>query len=115
MKGCVKQFSDQKGFGFITPTTAVRICLFTNLIMDKNNFKIAIDEEIEVAQSGQYLLNLPITVDESKLGKQILKYFVEHPAENLFEFAEARGDAEALHFLKLLYWGCRSFKPETNT
>nr|GLL21878.1 fanconi-associated nuclease 1 homolog isoform X10 [Ipomoea trifida] len=35
-------------------------------IMDKSNFKIAIDEEIEVAQSGQYLLNLPITVGESK-------------------------------------------------
>nr|GMC51632.1 probable LRR receptor-like serine/threonine-protein kinase At1g56140 [Ipomoea batatas] len=41
-------------------------------IMDKSNFKIAIDEEIEVAQSGQYLLNLPITVGESKMkGKSV--------------------------------------------
>lgn len=36
-------------------------------IMEKSNFKIATDEEIEVAHSGQYLLNLPITVDESKV------------------------------------------------
>lgn len=36
-------------------------------IMGKSNFKIATDEEIEVAHSGQYLLNLPITVDESKV------------------------------------------------
>ncbi|XP_019187522.1 PREDICTED: uncharacterized protein LOC109181704 [Ipomoea nil] len=58
-------------------------------IMDKSNFKIATDEEIEVAQSGQYLLNLPITVDESKLNKKILKkYFAEHPTENLPEFAD---------------------------
>lgn len=35
--------------------------------MEKSNFKIATDEEIEVARSGQYLLNLPITVDESKV------------------------------------------------
>nr|GLL37535.1 uncharacterized protein LOC109181704 [Ipomoea trifida] len=61
-------------------------------IMDKSNFKIAIDEEIEVAQSGQYLLNLPITVGESKLDKKILKkYVAEQPAENMSEFA--RGDA----------------------
>nr|GMC52928.1 fanconi-associated nuclease 1 homolog isoform X7 [Ipomoea batatas] len=39
-------------------------------IMDKSNFKITIDEEIEVAQSGQYLLNLSITVDESKRGRK---------------------------------------------
>lgn len=36
-------------------------------IMDKSNFKIASDEEIDVAHSGQYLLNLPISVDESKV------------------------------------------------
>ncbi|RXH89185.1 hypothetical protein DVH24_031542 [Malus domestica] len=35
-------------------------------VMEKSNFKIATNEEIEVAQSGQYLLNLPIVVDESK-------------------------------------------------
>jgi hypothetical protein len=35
--------------------------------MDKSNFKITTDEEIDVALSGQYLLNLPIKVDESKV------------------------------------------------
>ncbi|XP_059294387.1 uncharacterized protein LOC132047364 isoform X3 [Lycium ferocissimum] len=58
-------------------------------IMDKSNFKIASDEEIDVAHSGQYLLNLPITVDESKLDKKLLKkYFAEHPHESLPEFAD---------------------------
>lgn len=36
-------------------------------VMNKSNFKIATDDEIDVAHSGQYLLNLPITVDESKV------------------------------------------------
>ena len=35
--------------------------------MEKSNFKITSEEEIEIALSGQYLLNLPITVDESKV------------------------------------------------
>lgn len=35
--------------------------------MKKSNFKIATDDEINVALSGQYLLNLPITVNESKV------------------------------------------------
>ncbi|KAF3337108.1 hypothetical protein FCM35_KLT17695 [Carex littledalei] len=35
-------------------------------MMEKSNFNIVSDEEIEVAQSAQYLLNLPIKVDESK-------------------------------------------------
>lgn len=39
-------------------------------IMEKSNFKIATDEEIEVAHSGQYLLNLPISVDESKVSNR---------------------------------------------
>ncbi|KAK2968822.1 hypothetical protein RJ640_028215 [Escallonia rubra] len=58
-------------------------------VMEKSNFKIATDDEIDVAHSGQYLLNLPITVDESKLDQKLLqKYFAEHPHENLPEFAE---------------------------
>lgn len=36
-------------------------------VMSKSNFKITTDEEIDVAHSGQYLLNLPISVDESKV------------------------------------------------
>ncbi|KAI3409174.1 uncharacterized protein J3R85_019721 [Psidium guajava] len=58
-------------------------------VMDKSNFKITTDEEIDVALSGQYLLNLPIKVDESKLDKKLLKrYFAEHPKENLPDFAD---------------------------
>ena len=36
-------------------------------VMEKSNFKVVTDDEIEVAHSGQYLLNLPIKVDESKV------------------------------------------------
>ncbi|KAJ6956384.1 hypothetical protein NC652_007458 [Populus alba x Populus x berolinensis] len=58
-------------------------------VMDKSNFKITTDEEIDVALSGQYLLNLPIKVDESKLDKKLLKaYFNDHPHENLPDFAD---------------------------
>uniref|UniRef100_A0A2P2L817 Uncharacterized protein MANES_11G076000 n=1 Tax=Rhizophora mucronata TaxID=61149 RepID=A0A2P2L817_RHIMU len=58
-------------------------------VMEKSNFKITTDEEIDVALSGQYLLNLPITVDESKLDKGLLKkYFAEHPQENLPDFSD---------------------------
>ncbi|PWA98200.1 hypothetical protein CTI12_AA000150 [Artemisia annua] len=58
-------------------------------VLEKSNFKIATNEEIAVAQSGQYLLNLPISVDESKLDKSLLtRYFKEHPQENLPDFAD---------------------------
>lgn len=46
---------------------SILISLMLMQIMDKSNFKIASDEEIDVAHAGQYLLNLPITVDESKV------------------------------------------------
>lgn len=42
--------------------------------MDKSNFKIVSDDEIEVANAGQYLLNLPIVVDESK----VLLFFIKN-------------------------------------
>ncbi|TXG54956.1 hypothetical protein EZV62_020212 [Acer yangbiense] len=58
-------------------------------VMDKSNFKITTDDEIEVAHSGQYLLNLPISVDESKLDKKLLKrYFEEHHRDDLPEFCD---------------------------
>ncbi|XP_050234086.1 uncharacterized protein LOC126682436 isoform X2 [Mercurialis annua] len=58
-------------------------------VMEKSNFKIASEEEIEVALSAQYLLNLPIKVDESKLDKELLKkYFAEHPHEDLPDFVD---------------------------
>ncbi|GMN57382.1 hypothetical protein TIFTF001_026486 [Ficus carica] len=59
------------------------------MVMEKSNFKIATDDEIEVAHSGQYLLNLPITVDDSKLDKKLLsKYFEDHPYQNLPDFSD---------------------------
>ncbi|KAK3139779.1 hypothetical protein QOZ80_5AG0390070 [Eleusine coracana subsp. coracana] len=58
-------------------------------VMEKSNFKLLSDEEYNVAQSGKYLLNLPIKVDESKLDKKLLtSYFKEHPHDNLPEFAD---------------------------
>ncbi|ESR60158.1 hypothetical protein CICLE_v10015078mg [Citrus x clementina] len=58
-------------------------------VMDKSNFKITTDEEIDVALSGQYLLHLPITVNESKLDKKLLKrYFEEHHHDHLPDFAD---------------------------
>ncbi|KAL5581474.1 hypothetical protein UlMin_013916 [Ulmus minor] len=58
-------------------------------VMAKSNFKVATDDEIEVALSGQYRLNLPITVDESKLDKKLLrKYFEDHPSQNLPDFVD---------------------------
>ncbi|XP_068304499.1 uncharacterized protein [Pyrus communis] len=58
-------------------------------VMEKSNFKIATNEEVEVAQSGQYLLNLPIVVDESKLDNKLLrKYFDTHPCPNIPDFAD---------------------------
>ncbi|RDX63396.1 hypothetical protein CR513_58181, partial [Mucuna pruriens] len=56
-------------------------------VMKKSNFKIATQDEIDIALSGQYLLNLPITVNESKLDKVLLKkYFEAHPHDNLPDF-----------------------------
>lgn len=55
-------------------------CFYLNIvlmfvqIMDKSNFKIATDDEIDVAHSGQYLLHLPIKVDESKVGNCLLGF-----------------------------------------
>lgn len=58
-------------------------------VMEKSNFKITNEEEIDVALSGQYLLNLPIKVDDSKLDKELLKkYFKEHPQSNLPNFSD---------------------------
>ncbi|KAG4125165.1 hypothetical protein ERO13_D10G081466v2 [Gossypium hirsutum] len=58
-------------------------------VMEKSNFKIVSNEEIDVATAGQYLLNLPITVDEAKIDKALLKkYFAEHPKDNLPDFAD---------------------------
>ncbi|KAJ6845331.1 uncharacterized protein M6B38_289820 [Iris pallida] len=58
-------------------------------IMEKSNFKILTDQEIEVAQSAQYLLNLRIKVDESKLDKELFpRYFRDNPHDNLPAFSD---------------------------
>ncbi|RVW45050.1 hypothetical protein CK203_067508 [Vitis vinifera] len=58
-------------------------------MMDKSNFRLTTDDEVEIALSGQYRLNLPIIVDESKLDKRLLRrYFAKHPYENLPHFAD---------------------------
>ncbi|KAE8705075.1 UPF0496 protein [Hibiscus syriacus] len=70
-------------------------------VMEKSNFKIVSDDEIDLATAGQYLLNLPITVDESKVicnfmcyahylidNTLLRKYFADHPRDNLTDFAD---------------------------
>jgi hypothetical protein len=44
-------------------------------LMSKSNFKILTDDEVEVATSGEYLLNMPIAVDKSKLDKKLFTTF----------------------------------------
>ncbi|XP_010524227.1 PREDICTED: uncharacterized protein LOC104802361 isoform X2 [Tarenaya hassleriana] len=58
-------------------------------VMDKSNFKVITDEELEVALSAQYRLNLPIVVDETRLDKKLLtSFFTEYPRDNLPHFAD---------------------------
>ena len=56
----------------------VEIPFFGAQVMEKSNFKIATDEEIDLAHAGQYLLNLPITVDESKVICNFMCYAYYH-------------------------------------
>ncbi|XP_048134386.1 uncharacterized protein LOC115747508 isoform X3 [Rhodamnia argentea] len=58
-------------------------------VVEKSNFKILTDYEINVALSAQYRLNLPIKVDESKLDKKLLRrYFSKYPHDDLPLFAD---------------------------
>ncbi|KAK6256183.1 hypothetical protein SCA6_017488 [Theobroma cacao] len=60
-------------------------------MMDKSNFKITTDEEIDVALSAEYRLNLPIVVNESKLDKRLFtRYFEKNPHKDLPYFADKR-------------------------
>ncbi|KAI3799304.1 hypothetical protein L1987_34597 [Smallanthus sonchifolius] len=73
------------------------------MVMDKSNFKICSNEEIDFARSRQYLLKLPITVDESKIDKNLLKrYFEEHHYDNLPDFADKR-----VHLSLIFHYACR--------
>ncbi|GKV40699.1 hypothetical protein SLEP1_g48310 [Rubroshorea leprosula] len=58
-------------------------------VMDKSNFKITTDDEIDIALSAQYRLSLPIVVDESKVDKRLFeRYFEKHSRDNLPHFAD---------------------------
>ncbi|XP_065865943.1 uncharacterized protein [Euphorbia lathyris] len=62
-------------------------CLFQ--VMDKSNFKLTTDDEINVALSAQYRLNLPIVVNETKLDKKLFtSYFRKYPQDNLPHFSD---------------------------
>ncbi|GJN16858.1 hypothetical protein PR202_gb03882 [Eleusine coracana subsp. coracana] len=51
-------------------------------VMEKSNFNIVNDDEVELAHSGQYLLNLPIKVDESKVNALPYKLCQASPCWN---------------------------------
>ncbi|KAL5860808.1 hypothetical protein ACOSQ3_002123 [Xanthoceras sorbifolium] len=75
--------SDQPEYYSVTPENldALERLFLNNLfkVMEKSNFKLTSNKEIDVALSGQYLLHLPITVDESKLDQKLFKaYFDEN-------------------------------------
>lgn len=104
-------------------------------VMEKSNFKIATDEEIEVALSAQYRLNLPIVVNENKvrlcsgllcvyihglfrglmiwswhtwmqLDKRLFtSYFAKHPQDDLPYFA----DKVNAKFRPGYFWDIRDF------
>ena len=47
--------------------TEIRFLRLLFYVMEKSNFKILSDAEAEVALAGDYLLSLPITIDDSKV------------------------------------------------
>ncbi|KAJ3678213.1 hypothetical protein LUZ60_002016 [Juncus effusus] len=58
-------------------------------MMKKSYFSIVTDREFDVAQSGSYLLNLPIVVDESRIDHTLFsKYFKKYPTKNLPGFSD---------------------------
>ncbi|KAG7602175.1 hypothetical protein ISN45_At05g012720 [Arabidopsis thaliana x Arabidopsis arenosa] len=58
-------------------------------VMEKSNFKVITNEEIQVALSAQYRLNLPIVVNEAKLDTKLLtRYFSKFPRDDLPHFAD---------------------------
>ncbi|KAF8046690.1 hypothetical protein N665_3518s0007 [Sinapis alba] len=58
-------------------------------VMEKSNFKVITNEEIQVALSAQYRLNLPIVVDETKLDTMLLtRFFSKFPRHDLPHFAD---------------------------
>jgi hypothetical protein len=57
-------------------------------VMEKSHFKLYSDKEAEVAASSDYLLTLPISLDESQFDSRLLtRFFQENPHENLPQYA----------------------------
>lgn len=57
-------------------------------VMEKGHFKLYSKKEADIAASSDYLLTLPISVDESQFDSRMLtRYFQENPHENLPQFA----------------------------
>eukprot|EP00899_Mesostigma_viride_P011029 jgi/Mesvir1/19928/Mv13196-RA.1 len=49
-------------------------------VLEKSNFRLISQEELDVAQAGHYLINLPITVDHDRIDKELLaRYFERYP------------------------------------
>ncbi|CAN8236512.1 unnamed protein product [Cochlearia groenlandica] len=62
--------------------------LHLSQVMEKSNFKVITNEEIQVALSAQYRLNLPIVVNEAKLDTKLLtRFFTNFPRDDLPRFA----------------------------
>lgn len=58
-------------------------------VMEKGHFKLYSKKEADIAASSDYLLTLPISVDESQFDSRMLtRYFQENPHENLPQFAD---------------------------
>lgn len=58
-------------------------------VMEKSNFQILSDAEVELSQAGQYLVNMPIAVDKSKLDKKLLTtFFKENKVDEVPSYAD---------------------------
>jgi len=58
-------------------------------VMEKSNFQILNDAEVALAQAGQYLVNMPIAVDKSKLDKKLFtSYFKENKVDEVPSYAD---------------------------
>lgn len=58
-------------------------------VMEKSNFQILNDAEVELAHAGQYLVNMPIAVDKNKLDKKLFStFFKENKVDEVPAYAD---------------------------
>lgn len=58
-------------------------------VMEQSNFQILSDAEVELANAGQYLVNMPIAVNKSKLDKKLLTtFFKENKVDQVPSYAD---------------------------